>query len=68
MKTIFYLLLIISWSTQANAYVDPGMGSAIIQFIIAIISAITLYVGHAFGLIKNFFNKLKKLLKKKDKK
>lgn len=68
MKTIFYSLLIISWSTQANAYVDPGMGSTIIQFIIAIVSAITLYVGHAFGLIKTFFNKIKKLLKKNDKK
>jgi hypothetical protein len=68
MKIFFFFLLIVLWSNQANAYVDPGMGSTIIQFIVAIISAITLYVGHAFGLIKNFFNKLKKLLKKKDKK
>jgi hypothetical protein len=67
MKFFSYFFLLISWSTQANAYVDPGMGSTIIQFIIAVVSAITLYVGHAFGLIKNFFNKLKKLLKKNKK-
>ncbi len=67
MKTFFFLLIML-WSNQANAYVDPGMGPAILQFIIAIISTITLYLGYAFGAFKKIFNKIKIFLKKKIKK
>ena len=65
MKIILYTILIIFSSQEAFAYVDPGMGSAFIQLIVAIVSAIAFYISYTFGLIKKFFNKFTNLFKKK---
>lgn len=68
MKIILYSILIIFSSQKAFAYVDPGMGSAFIQLIVAIVSAIAFYISYTFGLIKKFFNKFTNLFKNKKKK
>ena len=72
MKKIFFIctLTIILVPQISYAYIDPGMGSAFIQFIVAIVSAVALYISYAIGFFKkifnNFLNYFKKDKKKKD--
>ena len=67
MKIIITLLLLV-YSQNAYAYVDPGMGSAFIQLIVALVSAIAFYISYTLGLIKKTLNNIKKFFKKKSKK
>lgn len=67
MKIIITLLLLV-YSQNAYAYVDPGMGSAFIQLIVALVSAIAFYISYTLGLIKKTLNNIKKFFKKESKK
>ena len=67
MKIIITLLLLV-YSQSAYAYVDPGMGSAFIQLIVALVSAIAFYISYTLGLIKKTLNNIKKFFKKESKK
>ena len=48
----------ISILTNANAYIDPGTGSFIIQSIWAIGASIVFYIGYKNRIIKNIYNKI----------
>ena len=67
MKIIITLLLLV-YSQNAYAYVDPDMGSAFIQLIVALVSAIAFYISYTLGLIKKTLNNIKKFFKKESKK
>ena len=57
-KCFLYFLVFLQFlTTQANAYIDPGTGSFIIQSIIAFIAAIGFYLGYPIRLIKKLFSK-----------
>ena len=57
-KKIFLATIIfLSHASYAEAYIDPGTGSLILQGILAIFAAIALYVGTSIKFIKNIFRK-----------
>ena len=66
MKRLFYLIFLILIPSNAHAYLDPGMGSIILQailgFIATAIATISIYWTKFKMLISKLFNK------KKDKK
>ncbi len=69
MKNLSIIVLIITFMSvsEANAYIDPGTGSFIIQAILAIGATIVFYLGYPIRLIKRIFSKDKDK-KDKDKK
>ena len=56
-KIIFFFTLITLLSKNAYAYFDPGVGSIIIQGIIATIAATSLTIKIYWYKIKSFFKK-----------
>lgn len=52
------LLVILFFSGEAFAYIDPGSGSAITAAIIAFLSGIYFYIKKYFYKIKNFLKKI----------
>lgn len=58
----FFLLfsLIFLFNTEAYAYLDPGLGSIILQGIVAAIAATSLTIKIYWQKIKSFFKKKKK--------
>ena len=62
-KILFIFTLL--FFTNANAYVDPGMGPAFMQLIIAIVGAVAFYISYTVGLIKKLVNKIKSFFTKK---
>lgn len=69
MKNLSIIVLIITFMSfsEANAYIDPGTGSFIIQAILAIGATVVFYLGYPIRLIKRIFSKDKDK-KDKDKK
>ena len=67
-KAIFFKFLILSFlfNNSAYAYFDPGSGALIIQAIIALFAAITLYLGYPMRVLKKIFRKIKKIFFKVD--
>ena len=63
-KFIFFILCILIFNKKAFAYLDPGMGSMLLQGIIAVIAATGLTLKIYWQKIKDFF---KNKIKKKDK-
>ena len=59
-KLIFFSIFIFMFSKNAYAYLDPGMGSIILQGIIATIAATGLTIKIYWQKIKDFFSKKKK--------
>ncbi len=59
---LFFLII-----TNANAYIDPGTGSFIIQAILALGATIIFYLGYPFRILKSIFNKIFKKEKDSDK-
>ena len=59
-KIIFLTSLILILNTNAYAYIDPGLGSILLQSIIGAIAAFSLT-------IKIYWHKIKSFLKKKKK-
>tara|TARA_B100001057_G_C22828148_1_gene942266 strand:- start:1435 stop:1644 length:210 start_codon:yes stop_codon:yes gene_type:complete len=54
---IFFYFILIS---RANAYIDPGSGSIILQAIVGALAAGSLTIKFYWSKIKNFFKKKKK--------
>lgn len=66
LKIIFIIILFILFPTKADAYLDPGTGSMILQALIGIIATIftTFYI--FWTKICSFFKKIRsKIFKKK---
>ena len=59
-RFIFLFLCILMFNTKAYAYLDPGLGSIILQGIIAAIVATSLTIKIYWQKIKDFFKKKKK--------
>lgn len=60
LKFILFFLFILMFNTNAYAYLDPGLGSIILQGIIAAIAATSLTIKIYWQKIKAFFKKKKK--------
>ena len=56
--TIF--LVLIFYSFNANAYFDPGLGSLILQSLIAFFAMSVGFISLYWQKLKNFFSKFKK--------
>ena len=61
MRRLFFItLLMCMTNTSAYAYIDPGLGSILIQATIGAIAAVSLTIKIYWQKIKNFFIKRKK--------
>lgn len=60
----FIIVILFTFQSASNAYIDPGTGSFIIQAILAVFASIVFYMGYPIRILKNFFKKLKKNKKK----
>ncbi len=49
------VLLLIATSGSAQAYIDPGVGSILLQSLIAVIATVSVTCGHYWHRVKNFF-------------
>ena len=67
-KRFFFKLLILFliFNNSAYAYFDPGSGALIIQAIIALLAAITFYLGYPIRVLKKIYRKIKKIFFKVD--
>lgn len=63
--SIIVLLITFVSISEANAYIDPGTGSFILQAILALGATVIFYLGYPIRIIKKIFSKNKE---KKDKK
>ena len=59
-KFITILILFLMLNSKAHAYIDPGIGSVILQAIIGGIAATIFTIKIYWQKIKDFFNKKKK--------
>ena len=59
-KFILLFLYVLMFNTNAYAYLDPGLGSILLQGIIAAIAATSLTIKIYWQKIKAFFKKKKK--------
>lgn len=59
-KFCLFFSFIFMFNTHAHAYLDPGLGSIILQGIIAAIAATSLTIKIYWQKIKTFFKKRKK--------
>jgi hypothetical protein len=57
LKAQLYLVMLF-FSGNIFAYIDPGSGSAITAAIIAFLSGVYFYIKKYYYMIKNFFKKL----------
>jgi hypothetical protein len=57
LKAQFYFIMLL-FSGNIFAYIDPGSGSAITAAIIAFLSGIYFYIKKYYYMIKNFFKKI----------
>ena len=55
-----FLILVLLLNNNAHAYIDPGMGSIIIQSIIGAVAAGMSFIVLYWNKFKNFFKKPKK--------
>jgi hypothetical protein len=60
LKLIFLVTVFFMFNTSAFAYIDPGIGSIILQAFIGAIAALSITVKIYWQKIKNFFTKNKK--------
>ena len=58
LKKILFLSFLISVTTNAHAYLDPGTGSMIVQAIIGAIAATLSYFYFFWNKVKIFFKKI----------
>ena len=66
--SIISLTLLFFSEVNAHAYIDPGLGSIIIQALVGALAAATTFIYYCRNIIKNFFKSLKKKDNKEDKK
>lgn len=50
-----FVLMLITTTGPAHAYIDPGVGSILLQSLIAFIAAASVALGHYWHRIKSFF-------------
>lgn len=58
MKLFFVFLLLFSFSTNANAYIDPGTGTFLLQAILAFISSCIAAILMTWKKFKFFLGKI----------
>ena len=58
-KIFLLFSLVFMFNTNAYAYLDPGLGSILLQGLIALIAATSLTIKIYWQKIKNFFKKKK---------
>ena len=63
---ILGMLLTNLFLPSANAYIDPGSGSIIIQAIFAALAAVVVFFGYIKSLIIGFVRRLLRIRKKED--
>jgi len=63
-KKMILLALILLYSANAMAYLDPGTGSVIIQGVIAGLAIVILEIKNIYRYIKSFLKQLSNKLKK----
>lgn len=69
MKTfVLSLITLFAFTTSSYAYLDPGMGSMLIQGLIALIAAGAAYATFYWKKFKDFINKVFNSEKNKEKK
>ncbi len=54
-STTLAMCALIIMTSQAHAYIDPGVGSILLQSLVAFIAAASVTVGHFWDRIKSFF-------------
>ena len=57
-KSILFIILLSFLMTEANAYIDPGTGSFILQAIITFFAAVVFYLGYPIRYIKQLYKKI----------
>ncbi|WP_036859303.1 hypothetical protein [Porticoccus hydrocarbonoclasticus] len=57
MKNVFLMILILTFSSNTFAYIDPGTGSLILQGLLAAVATATTVFGIYYGKIKQFFSR-----------
>lgn len=57
-KILFFILILFS-NQNAYAYIDPGIGSMLLQSLLVIFAAIATFFSVFWSKIKNFFSKKK---------
>jgi len=62
-KYFFLIVLILSFDTNAYAYLDPGAGSSILQLILVFLAGVGTFLSLYWSKFKFF---LKKIFKKSD--
>lgn len=50
-----FVLILITTTGPAYAYIDPGVGSILLQSLVAVIAAASVMLGHYWQRIKSFF-------------
>ena len=69
MKTfLLSLIALFALTTSSHAYLDPGIGSMLIQGLIALVAAGTAYATFYWKKFKDFINKIYSSKKNKEKK
>ncbi len=66
MSILFYLVIMILLPSQAYAYIDPGLGSLIVQVLIITVTVVTTAFGVYYRRIKSCLLKIKLRIIKKD--
>ena len=66
--SIISLTLLFFSEVNAHAYIDPGLGSIIIQALVGALAAATTFIYYCRNIIKNFFKRFKKKDNREDKK
>lgn len=57
MRNILLIILILPFSNNTFAYIDPGSGSLLLQGILAAIASLTTVLGIYYARIKQFFSR-----------
>ena len=66
-KIFFYFILVlVFFSTDAHAYLDPGIGGIILQAIFGLIAAIVTFYYLLKEKVKNFFLKIRNIIRGKN--
>ena len=69
MKTfLLSIIALFALTTSSHAYLDPGIGSMLIQGLIALVAAGTAYATFYWKKFKDFINKIYSSKKNKEKK
>jgi len=57
-KTTIYIIIFYLFTTQANAYIDPGTGGILLQALLAAFAAVGAFFTFYWRKFKDFINKI----------